>query len=284
MTVSVFSIVKNEAQFIGYGIMSLLPYVDEIVYADGNSTDGTLEIIEHIQKRYDDKKKLRVVRGADCKDLKEDYVRLFNDLMKECKGDYLWYCHPDMILTDPGQLMEREGWDFKAAYVHMRSFAGEDMEYEIVKGRTNKWKTIMKNDFGLHYWGYYGHPDEDMYFRAITGSAHKVHKDMNRYPFEVKDLGVRVSHMCECKPRKRREEKMKSVFTTVGGVGGLGPTLGGNVHLFDMVMNHPRVHLQSGKFMDAEFQFVERPDPLPEVFSKHKEEFDKIVGEKITCA
>lgn len=279
--ISVFSIVKNEAQFIGYGLMSLLPWVDEVVYADGNSTDGTLELLEYIQEKYDLEKKVRVVRGADCANLKEDYVRLFNDLMKECGGDYLWYCHPDMILTDPGILRMREQMKAFAYFVNMRSFAGEDLDLEITKGRTSKWKTIMANKFNLHYWGYYGHSDEDMYFGDITGNAHKVHQDMKLYPYEVEDSGIRINHYCECKPRKRREEKMDNVLRTNGILRPLGPTLDDETHRFDVVMNHPRVHLQSSKGPFGEFVFETRKEPLPEVFNRYKEEFDSILGRKI---
>lgn len=264
MAVSVFSIVKNEAQFIGYGVMSLLPHVDEIVYADGNSTDGTLEIIEHIQKKYDVDKKLRVVRGADCKDLKDDYVRLFNDLMKECKGDYLWYCHPDMILTKMGKIEDAMSYS-----VNMRSFAGENAESEITMGRSKTWKSIMKNTMGLHYWGWYGHPAEDMYFKHITGNAHEIHSDYKNYPYGVKDSGIELWHFCECKPRVRREEKMEKVLS----VNKLVP----QDKLSFGVTTHPRVTLESGNSWAGKFEFVPRRDPLPEVF-KYKEEFDQVLG------
>ncbi len=277
MNLSVFSIIKNESQFIGYGVMSLLPYVDEIVYADGNSTDGTLELLDYIKSKYDPEGKIKVFKGMDCADFKEDYVRLFNELMEKCDGRYLWYSHPDMILTEPGKLADRGKWDFKAAYVNMRSFAGEDMDMEIVKGRTDKWKTIMKNDFGLHYWGYYGDPHEDMYFKHITGSEHKVNKDMRRYPFAVEDSGIKVWHMCECKPRKRREQKMETVLKTIYNV----PD---GKSMFDTVMNHPRVHLQDQNSYLGEFKFEPRKDDLPEVFHRYKDEFNEILGRKLICA
>lgn len=279
MKISAWSVIKNEAQFIGFGLMSILPYVDEVVYFDGNSTDGTLELLEHIKANHDPDNKIKVFRDKDFTDFKEDYVRVFNECMSACSGDYLLYIHPDMILTDPGKLVDRASWDFTAAYVNMRSFGGDDMELEITKGRTDKWKTIMRNSFGLHYWGYYGHPDEDMYFKHITGKEHKVHRDMRRYPFEVKDSGIKLWHMCECKPRKRREEKMRNVIFTNAGEIPKGTTVSEETRIFDVLVNHPRVHLQDGVFGSTEFKFEKRKEPLPEVFSKYKDEFDKITGE-----
>lgn len=280
MSISVFSIVKNEAQFIGYGVMSLLPYVDEIVYADGDSTDGTLELLSHIQEKYAGNK-LKVMTGMDCKDFKSDYVNLFNEVMGSCKGDYLWYNHPDMILTNPGSLVNGDSLKELAYYVNMRSFGGDDMEFEIVKGRTSKWKTIMKNTLGLKYWGPYGHDDEDMYFEDITGNEHKVYQDMSKYPYRVGNSGIDLWHFCECKPRKRREEKMITVLkTNVPQIFRHGPTMGNDVHLFDMIANHPRVSLQTANNIYGNFEFKNREDALPAVFNLHKAEFDAVLGNR----
>ncbi len=270
MTVSAFSIVKNEAQILGYGLMSMLDYVDEVVYFDGNSTDGTLKLLDHIKSKYDPHNKIKVFMDKDFSDFKEDYVRVFNECMKACSGDYLFYIHPDMIITDPGDLVNRNRWTSLAYYTNMRSFAGEGLDQEIVKGRTGKWKTIMANKFGLHYDGFYGAPDEDMYFKAITGEVHKVLSDMRGYPFEVKDSGIKIDHYCECKPRVRREQKMETVFKTNTSLAQLD--------IDEHVINHPRVHLKSGKCQFGDFRFEQRKDALPEVFSKYKQQFDGVLG------
>lgn len=272
MKVSAWCIVKNEAQFIGYGLMSILPYVDEVVYFDGNSTDGTLKLLDYIKGKYDTENKIKVFLDKDFKDFKDDYVKTCNDCMKACTGDYLWFMHPDMILVDPGRLAERKNWASKAYWVNLRSFAGEDMEFEIAKGRTDKWKTIMKNGLGLHYWGNYGHAHEDMYFGHITGREHIVHHNMRLYPFRVENSEVKLWHMCECKPRKRREEKMGNVLRTVYDLNDEG-------HIKEVMINHPRVHLQSQDSAYGNFKFVPRKDPLPEVFSKYKEEFEKVLND-----
>lgn len=270
MKISAWSVVKNEAQFIGYGLMSILNHIDEVVYFDGNSTDGTLRLLDYIKGKYDTQNKIKVYQDKDFSNFKEEYVRVFNECMKACTGDYLWYVHPDMILTDPGKLVDRANWKSKAFYVNMRSFGGEDMELEIVAGRTNKWKTIMKNAFGLEYWGVYGHPHEDMYFKHITGNQHVVHKDMTMYPFKVEDSGIKISHFCECKPLARREQKMETVLRTVEGET--------NQALINRILSiHPRVTLQDNDTSFGAFRFIPRADPLPEVFAKHREEFEAVL-------
>ena len=44
--------VKNEARFVWYSIMSVLDYVDRIRIWDTGSNDGTVEIIESLIKEY----------------------------------------------------------------------------------------------------------------------------------------------------------------------------------------------------------------------------------------
>jgi glycosyltransferase involved in cell wall biosynthesis len=268
LKVSAWSVVKNEAQFIGYGLMSILPYVDEVVYFDGNSTDGTLRLLDYIKGKYDPQNKIKVFLDKDFSDFKQDYVRVFNECMKACSGDYLFYLHPDMICVNPGDLLKRDKWQALAYWAGMRSFAGEDLGLEITKGRTNAWKLIMKNSFGLHYAGYYGSPEEDMYFRSITGKEYVVHKDMRKYPYEVKDSGINLWHFCECKPKVRREKKMETVLSTNGA----DPQT-----IKEALAAHPRVHLESEKSEWGDFKFEPRKEPLPEVFAKYREEFEAVL-------
>src|SRR5512139_2144121 len=98
MTLSAWSVIKNESQFIGYGLMSILPYVDEVVYFDGNSTDGTLELLDYIKTTYDKENKVKVFKDKDFNDFKDNYVRVFDECLKTCTGDHVIYVHPDMIL------------------------------------------------------------------------------------------------------------------------------------------------------------------------------------------
>lgn len=277
MSISAWSVIKNEARFIGYSIMSLIDHVDEFVYFDGNSTDGTLELLAYIKDKYDKSGKIKVFENKDFKDFKDDYVRVFNECVQACSMDHVLYCHPDMVCVDPGSLGKLDK-NVLAYWVGMRSFAGEDLDLEITKGRTDKWKTIMRKKFGLHYAGWYGATDEDMYFREITGNEHKLHTDFKKYPYDVLDSGARFWHFCECKPRKRREEKMYRVITTNMGRFAHGRTMQDDIYVWDTVVNHPRVHLETQKGVFGEFTFDQRKDPLPDVFEKYKKEFNWVLG------
>src|SRR6185369_7866302 len=124
---------------------------------DGNSTDGTLEIIKDIRANHPFGKRIRLFEDRDCKDLREDYVKTFDACLQTLSTDFAFFAHPDMVLDDPGNI----GFlgDAHAYYCNMRSFGGEPDGplFEIV-GRGEKWKNIMrlrKPNLGLHYWGFY---------------------------------------------------------------------------------------------------------------------------------
>lgn len=58
MKITAHTLVKNEARFIWYSVMSVLPYVDRLRIWDTGSTDGTLEIIDEIKKQPQAKGKI----------------------------------------------------------------------------------------------------------------------------------------------------------------------------------------------------------------------------------
>ena len=270
MSISVFCPIKNEAQFIGYSIMSVLPYVDEFVYGDGNSTDGTIEIVEHIKNKYDKNDKIRLLKGVDCKNFTGDYVNMFNGLIKACMSNYIWFLHPDMVVCNP-ELIPFIGRDGGLAYwVNIRSFAGENLQTEIIKGRTDKWKTIMRNSLGIHYYGFYGAPNEDLYFNEITGNAYNYIRDMDNYPYHVADSRLNIQHYCECKPLERRQEKMANILHW-------GYGFKNKEDVASMVVIHPRVTLKAERDFLGVFEFKPREDLLPPVFANYREEFNEVL-------
>lgn len=258
------TIIKNEVDYVGYCIMSILPYVDEIVYADGNSTDGTIELIKYIQKRYDKQGKIKLFENQDCKNLQDDYVRLFNWTLAQCESDYVWFLHPDMICLNPEKI--KPSLDGNIRYsVNVMSIAGEKRNKIFVDGRSNKWFTIYRNAYGLHYYGYYGTPNEDFYFRDLTGNRHICHNEDNDLPYEIKKSPITVIHYCDTKPYKRRYERLlKCLKNTFPGW---------KEERYKMfARKHPRVTLKDGIWMDVEFKFAETKT-IPKIFKKYN--FDR---------
>lgn len=213
MRIGTFILIKNEIRWIQAHLRSWLPFVDEMVFFDGNSKDGTLELLKSYREMGEHGQKIVLIENKDPKDLQDDYVRLFNEALHTLTTDYAIFAHPDMILEDPGNI--RGLGEELAYFTHIRSFAGEPngQLYEIKDGRAELWKNIyrLKNpDMELHYFGHYGAQNEDCYFSKITGNEHDFYgTDLERYPYVVGDSGIKVLHFSDVRPLDRRINRMK---------------------------------------------------------------------------
>lgn len=271
MKVSVFSPVKNEVEFIGYSLMAILPYVHEVLYGLAKSDDGTEDLLFHIKDKYDPDGKIKLFKTTpeinfDFDPLNvADYNASYNYLLKQATGDALWFLHPDMIVTNPEQILKMV--DGPLAWItHLTSFA-RDAATEI-RGRAGEWKNIHANRFGLHYFGGYGSQNEDMYFKDITGQSYRHYgTEFENYPFEIADSFIQVNHYCELKSYKRRLEKMKSVLRTLHPKADDG-------WILENASHHPRVTLESTSERFGKFSFEPSKLPMPEVFTKFRTEFE----------
>jgi len=273
MKISVISPVKNEAKFIGYSVMAVLPYVHEIIYSCAKSDDGTDELLDYIKATHAGDK-LTILRKPeydfDVTDMKA-YNRAFNDCIDSATGDYVWFLHPDMIVTNPEAIQKTS--NALALYTNITSFA-KDFNTKITTGRASKWKNIHRKRFGLHYYGEYGSQNEDFFHREITSSDYShFGEQFNRYPFRVDDSGISINHYCELKDFSRRLDKMVKCLNT------LFPGSSKEA-IRERALAHPRVTLEPTTEMFGKFVFTETNDPIPTVFEKHREEFEKIMGVK----
>lgn len=219
-TVGTFTLIRNEARWIKAHLLSWLPFVDEQVFFDGDSTDGTIEIIERVVKSHPFGHRVKLFKGRDCADLDADYQRVFNECLRALTTDYAVFAHPDMLLDDPGAI--RSLGDAVAYTSSMRSFAGEPGGplFEVKTGRAERWKNIYRlrrPDLGLHYFGAYGSVHEDCYFSKITGREHVFRgARFTDYPYEVKDAGIKISHFSDVRPLERRLDRMAKCLRSQG--------------------------------------------------------------------
>lgn len=270
---SVIAPVKNESQFIGYSVMALLPHVEEFIYAVAPSSgDGTIEILNHIARKYG-KVKVLIDSKYDFNPLDmKAYNEAFNDCILVANGNAVFFCHPDMIVTNPKRIEDLKVGPL-AWSVNMASYA-RDMKTVITKGRVDKWKNIHAKKFGLHYYGGYGSMNEDFYHFAITGKSYRhFGTNFNKYPFEVCQTEINVNHYCELKPYNRRLEKMKLCMKTQA------PDAS-DAAIDELAVQHPRVTLEQSSDRFGKFEFEESHCPLPDVFTKHKEEFEPFIKTK----
>jgi len=244
-----FCLIKNEGLFIKAHLESWLPHLEQAVFYDGNSTDGTLEIIKEAQRgEFGDR--IKLVENKDPKNLTDDYTRLSNEAMWALDTDLAMFCHADMFILKPGILPE----DTIAATIDIRSFAGNPHEtmYEI-KGRGTKWKNIyrLRNpDLGAHYFGTYGAQNEDTYFSEITGNQHEHYgQAFDQYPYPVYNSGIQVAHYSDVRPYARRLDRMVKCLINQGKT---------KEQAEKIAPMHPRVSLKDG----GGFTFVPVETPV----------------------
>lgn len=268
MKISVISPVLNEVDFIGYSIMACMDEMHEFIYAlDENSSDGTRQLLAHIKNTYAFEK-LRILDHPTFHphDM-EKYNAAFNRCIDEATGDAVMFLHPDMIITNPKSILAvpEEPW---AWWTNLSSYAG-DLRTKITVGRATRWKNLQAKKFGLRYFGAYGSQNEDFYFSDITGKEYRhFGEEFEEYPYEVADSGIKINHYCELKTYARRLEKMKLCLKT------MHPGYA-DQRIEDMAATHPRVTLESSHSRWGTFQFAQSEEPIPEVFTKHKAEFDQ---------
>lgn len=241
-----FTIIKNEIRFIKNHLESWLPHLEQMVFYDGNSTDGTLEVLREYAKNHS---KIKLFEDKDPKDLNDDYVKMSNDCMWALDTDLAIFLHPDMFMVMKGNMPDGA----IAATTSMRSFAGNPGEqiYEI-KGRGEKWKNIyrLRNpNLGAHYFGHYGAQNEDIYFSEITGNAHEFYgQDFAKYPYPIFHSDLVVDHYSDVRPYARRLQRMERCLINQGY---------SSETAVKIAPRHPRVSLKDGQG----FKFVKIDKP-----------------------
>lgn len=261
-----YSLIKNESQWIGPHLMAWLPSLGQIVLADGNSTDGTLETIRLIRDRHPFGQKITLIENCDPKDLQDDYVRVQNLCLRSLKTEFATFLHPDFFPISGAETLDEKLGD-GLAYTHgMKSYAGEPGEsyvYEILDGRAKRWKNIMRlrnPDLGLHYFGHYGAHNEDMYFKEITGDHHEfLGTNFQHYPFKVEDSGLAIAHFSDVRAHERRLGRMVSCLVNQGH---------SKEEAVRRAPDHPRVNF------DSRDGFVFNKTEYPEAYTKAVAEFE----------
>ncbi len=274
MRLSAIAPVLNEVDFIGYSILSCLEDMHEFIYAlDGKSEDGTRELLWHIKDKYAHEKLIILETPTFDPHETAAYNDAFDRCLEKARGEAVMFYHPDQIILNPEKIRDLRRGPL-AWTTNMISYAG-DFQTQITKGRAQKWKNIHAKEFGLVYRGAYGSQNEDFYHTEITGGAFD-HFGMEflKYPYEVAESHLNVNHYCECKSYARRLEKMKICLKTQNPKS--DPDW-----LETMAAHHPRVTLEPSEPMFGEFEFTKTQDPIPEVFSKYKEEFESFKKQEV---
>lgn len=154
MLISAIVMVKNEEEYVGYSIMSMYDYVEEILVVDGGSTDGTVGIINEIINRYDKDKK--IIFWEDLRPKKE-LIHVRTDMIKKCRGKWILRLEGDEVYSDFNakqlrKFVEKDLKDSKAKSIGWPyHFFVENLNIRVPIGEPHTLATIMiKNEEGMH--------------------------------------------------------------------------------------------------------------------------------------
>lgn len=268
MSIGSFTLIKNEAEWIAPCVLQVLPYIDEMVFFDGNSTDGTLEILKEIQKKEEGGYKVKVIENKDPINMEDDYVRLFNECLHTLSTDWAIFLHPDMFVVNPDRLLWMKEQNGIAMFTNLRSFGGEPLGqlYEI-QGRGEKWKNVyrLKNpDLGAVYHGYYGASNEDVYHTEIVGNSRDFYgMQFHKYPYEVIDSQLHVLHFSDVRSYERRLGRMIKCLMNQGMP---------KEAAMARAPLHPRVSL----IEEPGFKLI--PTEYPPIFIEHKNKYGGLLA------
>lgn len=169
MKITVHTLVKNEARFIWYSLMSVIKYVDRVRIWDTGSTDGTLEIIEEIAKTPEAKgkelfqiKKLKLEKFDEAElrrqMLTEDVGTIPEDWFIVVDADEIWWDGSIRTLTET---IRRDGAKYESIVVPSINLVGDMYHYQ------------EKQAGRYHLAGRVGHYNLRAVNRGIPGLASK---------------------------------------------------------------------------------------------------------------
>jgi len=134
MKIYAHTLVKNEARFVWYSVMSVIKYVDRVRIWDTGSTDGTLEIIEEIAKTPEAKgKEIFQVKRLDLEKFNEAELR--GQMLEETTADWfivvdadeIWWEDSIRMLTEA---IRTEGERFESVVVPTINLVGDVFHYQ----------------------------------------------------------------------------------------------------------------------------------------------------------
>jgi len=131
MKIAVHTLVKNEARFVWFSVMSVIEYVDRVLLWDTGSTDGTVEILKAIKKRYPKKVELEL-RGEVsaeefCKVRGEMLQRTEEDWFLVVDGDEIWW---DESISKAIKLLKEKGGKLESVVVPTINLVGDIYHYQ----------------------------------------------------------------------------------------------------------------------------------------------------------
>lgn len=164
-TITAHCLVKNEARFIWYSIMSVIKYVDKLIIFDTGSTDGTLDFINEIKKTPEAKGKIifEIVSGPFVEEIRQKMLDITStDWFVVVDADEIWWDESIKKIIDT---INEKGSNLETIIVPFYNLVGDIFHYqEKSAGRYHLagkignlgLKAVNRRIRGLHGYGPHG--------------------------------------------------------------------------------------------------------------------------------
>src|SRR3989338_2467911 len=131
-TVTAHCLVKNEARFVWFSVMSVINHVDQILLWDTGSRDGTIEIIEEIRKADKNKKihfkEYGPVDSQTFAIARQDMLEATNtDWLLVVDGDEVWW---DDSIRKVVEAIQDDGENLESIVVPTYNLVGDIFHYQ----------------------------------------------------------------------------------------------------------------------------------------------------------
>ncbi len=131
MKITAHCLVKNEARFVWYSVMSIIDQVDQVLIWDTGSTDGTKELIKLIE-RLNDKVQTRFLKGVTPEEFTEVRQQMLeltkSDWFIVVDGDEIWW--QESIAKLVGLIKKSQAKEIESIVVPTINLVGDIYHYQ----------------------------------------------------------------------------------------------------------------------------------------------------------
>lgn len=166
MTITAHTLVKNEARFVWYAVMSIIEHVDKVLLWDTGSTDGTLQIIKEIRKYVGNKVETMEYGAVDAQTFAKVRQGMLDatdtDWFMVVDGDEIWW---EDSIKQVVQVVKSRGSRIESIVVPTVNLVGDIYHYQEeaagqyqLAGRTGhlNLRAVNRKIPGLHSHGPHG--------------------------------------------------------------------------------------------------------------------------------
>jgi len=131
MKVWAHCLVRNEARFCWFAVMSVLPFVEKVLLWDTGSTDSTVEILKEIKRREKSKVDLNFVGKISAEEFALVRQAMFDVTLSDwflvVDGDEVWW---DRSVEKVIRLIGQRGDEMEAVVVPTYNLVGDVFHYQ----------------------------------------------------------------------------------------------------------------------------------------------------------